>query len=217
MKGKIMSERPPLEKGINPDEFLQYYYLKEELTEFCRELGLQTSGGKIEITERIAHYLRTGEKLCIKSNRSLASDYSRQSYIGGHSFITLDTVIEGNFKCSEQHRAFFKSVIGKGFTFNVAFQKWLKENTGKTYRDAVEAYKEIKENQKNNRTVIDRQFEYNTYIRDFYDDPVNKGVPLHVAIACWKYKKSIPGANNYEREDLKSMESHQSANKRSER
>lgn len=206
MKGKIMSERPRLEKGIDPDEFLQYYYLKEELAQFCRELGLQTSGGKIEITERIAHYLRTGEKRCIKSNRSSTSYSLAQSYIGGHLFITLDSLIESNFKCSEQHRTFFKSIIGDGFKFNVAFQKWLKENTGKTYRDAVEAYKEIKENQKSNRTVIDRQFEYNTYIRDFYDDPVNKGIPLHAAIACWKYKKSIPGANNYEREDLKNME-----------
>ena len=51
------------------------------------------------------------------------------------------------------------------------------------------------------RTTIDRQFEYNTYIRYFFDD--NKGRPLSEAIACWKYKRSLPGHNKYEKEDLK--------------
>ena len=51
------------------------------------------------------------------------------------------------------------------------------------------------------RTTIDRQFEYNTYIRYFCDD--NKGRPLSEAIACWKYKRSLPGHNRYEKEDLK--------------
>lgn len=51
--------------------------------------------------------------------------------------------------------------------FNVAFQKWLKSNAGKTYKDAVDAYYAIFEEKKNGKTKIDKQFEYNTYIRDF--------------------------------------------------
>lgn len=60
------------------------------------------------------------------------------------------------------------------------FQKWLKENAGKTYRDAIDAYYQILENKKKGRTKIDRQFEYNTYIRDFFED--NKGKTLEDAI-----------------------------------
>ena len=37
--------------------------------------------------------------------------------------------------------------------------------------------------------MIDRQFEYNTYIRDFFED--NKGMSLDQAITCWKFKKSL--------------------------
>lgn len=191
-----MNNRPLLEEELDAEEFLKYYYLKKELTDFCRKVGLQTSGGKIEITERIAHYLKTGERL-----RSTTKRIS-SSYVSGQTYITLESIIESNFKCSEQHRAFFKSEIGKGFTFNVEFQNWLKSNAGKTYKDAIEAYKEIKEQKKTNRTKIDKQFEYNTYIRDFFDDPANKGKPLKDAIACWKYKKSLPGSNKYEPEDL---------------
>lgn len=53
------------------------------------------------------------------------------------------------------------------------FQRWLKGNAGKTYKDAIAAYFQILEEKKNGKTKIDKQFEYNTYIRDFFDD--NKG------------------------------------------
>ena len=114
--------------------------------------------------------------------------------------ITDDTIIEENLACSETHRAFFIQRIGKGFSFNVPFQKWLKANAGKTYREAVEAYCRILEEKKNGKTAIAAQFEYNTYIRDFFAS--NHGRSLEDAIVCWKYKKSLPGHNRYEKSDL---------------
>lgn len=173
----LMAGRPKLEKGLDSKVFREYYYLKAELVEFCKKQGLQTTGGKIEITDRIVHYLKTGERLVSKKTYS-----SSTSYKGSIGIITLDSIIEPNFKCTEKHRAFFKEEIGAGFKFNVAFQKWLKENTGKTYQDSVDAYYEIQKMKQTKRTTIDRQFEYNTYIRDFFDD--NKGRPLSEAIAC---------------------------------
>jgi hypothetical protein len=47
---------------LNSKTFREYYYLKEELITFCRNEGLSTSGGKIELIDRIAHFLDTGEK-----------------------------------------------------------------------------------------------------------------------------------------------------------
>ena len=52
----------------------------------------------------------------------------------------------------------------------MAFQKWLKANAGKTYGEAIDAYYEIKRAAKQEQTVIGKQFEYNTYIRDFFAD-----------------------------------------------
>lgn len=51
--------------------------------------------------------------------------------------------------------------------------------------------------------MIEKQFEYNTYIRDFFEN--NKGKTLDEAIACWKYKKSKSGHNRYERTDLDAL------------
>ena len=118
--------------------------------------------------------------------------------------ITEDSRIEADFVCSERHRLFFKEHIGKSFSFHVGFQKWLKSNTGKTYKEAIDAYYQILEEKKTGAAKIDGQFEYNTYIRDFFAD--NKGSSLEQAIRCWKYKKQLPGHNRYEREDLVALE-----------
>lgn len=186
-----MSERPNLSIKLDSKTFKEYYYLKEELIDFCKKNNLQTTGGKIELTERIAKFLDTGERIVENHN-------TRRTKIVDE--ITLDTIIEDNFVCSEKHRAFYRKQIGKTFSFNVLFQKWLKSNSGKTYKDSIEVYYKILEDKKHNKTTIDKQFEYNTYIRDFFND--NKDKSLEQAIKCWKYKKSLKGHNKYEKTDL---------------
>lgn len=197
-----MSERPRLEKGLDGETFRSFYYLKEELTDFCRENGLPVSGGKMELTDRIAHFLDTGEiaKVQTGSRAQGGKEQTGSRRKVDVQEITEETLIEDHFVCSEKHRAFFQSRIGKGFSFNVAFQKWLKSNTGKTYAQAIEAYDRILEEKKRTKTTIEPQFEYNTYIRDFFAD--NPGTSLEQAIWCWKYKKSQQGHNRYEKSDL---------------
>ena len=189
-----MEKRPDLEKGLDSNTFKSYYYLKEELVEFCKKNNLQATGGKLELTERISKFLDTGE-------RSTKSHNSRRKLMQAE--ITLDSIIEENFVCSEKHREFYKNQIGKNFAFNVLFQKWLKNNSGKTYKESIDAYYQILKDKKKNKTTIDKQFEYKTYIRDFFED--NKDKSLEHAIKCWKYKKSLKGHNKYEREDLKAL------------
>lgn len=42
-----MTERPALNKDLDSRTFRDFYYLKEELLDFCRENDLPVSGGKI--------------------------------------------------------------------------------------------------------------------------------------------------------------------------
>ena len=65
----------------------------------------------------------------------------------------------------------------------------MKSNAEKTYQDSIIVYHKILENKKKNKTTIDKQFEYNTYIRDFFNK--NKDKSLKQAIKGWKYKKSL--------------------------
>ena len=186
-----MRERPELSRELNGTALRGYYYLKQELADFCKENGLPTSGSKAELTDRIADFLDTGKV------RKSAAKRKPTAMIGT---LTEDTVIEPNIVCSEKHRAFFREKIGKGFSFCVPFQRWLKANAGKTYGDAIRAYERIIKEKKQTKTEIGRQFEYNTYIRDFFAD--NPGKSLRDAILCWNYKKSFPGTHQYERSDL---------------
>ena len=191
IKNSVENKRPELDSRLDGKTFLNYYWLKEELSAFCMENGLPASGSKAELTARIAAFLDGSEAVVTGGMRK------KKGAVGE---IVPDSVIERDIVCSEKHRAFFRKHIGNSFTFNVTFQKWLRSNAGKTYGDAIEAYREIMRSKKQTETKIDSQFEYNAYIRDFFAD--NKGKTLKDAIKCWKYKKSIGGHNRYERGDL---------------
>lgn len=189
----MIDERPDLDLRLSAEIFRQYYYLKEELVDFCRRNNLQATGSKSELSERIAVFLESGK-------RTRAEHKTRKTQSAGE--IKPNNIIEENFVCSEKHRAFFKEQVGKSFSFNVAFQKWLKSNAGKTYADAITAYHQILQEKKSakGKGEIERQFEYNTYIRDFF--AANKDKTLEQAIKCWKFKKSQKGHNKYEDSDL---------------
>lgn len=193
-RGNRMTDRPDLSRDMDSKTFRDFYYLKQELVDFCRKNGLPVSGGKIEIADRIAYFLDTGGIRAASTAKKKAA---------APSDIHEDTRIEPDFVCTEKHRAFFKSQIGKSFSFNVVFQKWLKNNAGRTYKEAVAAYYQILADKKKGESKIEKQFEYNTYIRDFF--VYNPDRSLEDAIKCWKYKKSLQGHNRYEPSDLMAM------------
>jgi hypothetical protein len=178
--------------------FRAAYHLKSELVDFCRREGLPTSGSKSELTERIAVWLETG-------NVTKPTPARRKAKQAQGDF-SAETLIEPDFVCTERHRAFFKEAIGGGFKFNVPFQQWLKQNAGKTYGEAIEAYKEIVRDKKSAPATIGSQFEYNAYIRAFFAD--NPGRTHRDAIACWKRKKAQPGSHSYSRGDLAAITNH---------
>lgn len=109
-----MTERPLLNKKLDSKTFRDFYYLKEKPADFCRKNNLPARDGKLELTDRIAHFLDTGEitpSSAVKKRRPAVSD------------INEDTAIETDFIRSERHRVFFKEQIGSHSSFNAALQK----------------------------------------------------------------------------------------------
>ena len=187
--------RPILNFEINPEEFLTYYWLKEELCTFCKTNTLSGSGSKDELTQRVYTYLKTGtiiepsKKVLIKSTAK-------------NTPLSLESLIPQGYKNDEKHRSFFKSQIGVHFKFNVQFMDWMKENSGKTYKDAILEWNRIATEKKQGKKIeISSQFQYNQYTRDFFK--ANPDAKREDAIKCWNYKKSLPGHNTYEKEDLR--------------
>ena len=101
-----MDARPELNDKLDADTFRSYYYLKQELADFCKENGLPASGSKAELTDRIAYFLDTGNVLKPSAERKTAVNIGT---------LTENTVIGPNIVCSEKHRAFFCEKIGKSF------------------------------------------------------------------------------------------------------
>jgi len=183
--------RPKLTKDISVDSFNDFYWLKEELQSFCRKNGISASGSKIEISNRIETFLKTGE---IKNpvRKSKAKKIEQQVDL------SLDTVITENHRCSQNVRAFFKTVLPK-FHFSTYIQNYFKNNVGKTYRDVVDAWNKEEERKKapSYKKNIAPQFEYNQFIRDFFSDPKNQGKSREEAIEAWNTIKKLPGNNKY--------------------
>ena len=200
MNTENTTTRPQLTKDLKSEDFKEYYFLKEELKEFCRNEGLKLSGSKSQLEERIIYYLDTGKSLDNSRSIENKNNYSKSNSNKATTSeeITLDSILGENFKCSEDKREFFEKEIGKGFKFKVKFQKWLKVNPDKTYQDAINAYYELQNSKE--KTEIGKQFQYNQYVRDFFKD--NNDKTLNDAIKCWNYKKSLKGHNKYEKSDL---------------
>lgn len=150
--------RPNLTKDINVELFKDFYWLKEELQSFCKQHGLSASGSKLEISSRIEAYLRTGEIL------KPARTPSRKSE--PQTALSHNTIITENHRCSQHVRAFFQSVI-PNFHFSTYIQNYFKENVGKTYADAIEAWykeEERKKDPKYKKTIAPHSNTINLYV-----------------------------------------------------
>lgn len=205
--------RPALTNQISLTDFKDFYWLKEELLQFCRENNLSTSGGKLEVAARIETFLSEGKipvqnlvTSATATKRNIRQRASQKVTVPSSNQapnnLSLQTLIGPNFKCTQVHRKFFQTVIGPKFHFSTAFQNFLKANPDKTFQDAVDYWQaeQPKKQDKNYQTNIGRQFEFNQFIRDYFSDTANKGKTHKDAVEAWKLKRAQPGDNKYEQQ-----------------
>lgn len=175
--------RPPLTPSIAVNDFQDYYWLKEELVTFCRQVGISTAGGKQAISERIVAFLNHApvpEPVPAgRGKKSKAAEIPQS--------LTPETVIGPGWRCNEALRAFFTSQIGPQFHFNGAMRDFIYNGQGKTLAEAVAAWHESQAADRA-ETEIAPQFEYNRHMREFF-----KAYPdqdRSAAIAAWNAKKA---------------------------
>ncbi len=127
------------------DEFVGQYWLKNDLIDICVEYGLPKNGSKEELTLNICNYLEKKQIVYFKKDISKRNaDYE----------ISLINTIDSNYKNDENHREFFKSVIGISFKYNVQFMNWMNDNKGlKTYNEAVLQWRKIDLEIKNGKKI----------------------------------------------------------------
>ena len=129
-------KKPKLDINMNIQDLSEFYWMKAELQEFCRRLGLSTSGGKIEIRQRIEHFLRTGKRENI-SARPKGNSSASPSPKGPFN---MNTRVRGNFRCTREIRNFFEAEVDRKFHFSVALQKFIKFNPGITFQQITDEW-----------------------------------------------------------------------------
>mgnify|MGYP001049374746 CR=1 FL=1 len=194
-KNEVVANRPKLDSNISLDDYLNYYWLKKDLVKFCKNIGINSNGWKLEIHERIVDYLSNH----VIQKREETKPKQKSTEI--HE-LSLDMVVTKSFKRNPQTTAFFKSIDSR-FHYSVRLNQYIRDNIGKiTYQDIIdEWHKEYELKKKGIKTTPALpQCEYNQFVKDYLED--NKDRTFKDAVAAWNFKKGMRGDNIYHREEL---------------
>jgi hypothetical protein len=185
--------RPHLQADISVYDFKNNYWLKSELRDFCKQIGLHASGSKINIEQRIESYLK-GEE-----NQSSPPKRKNNNVPQPNQPLSLTTIITQDHRCSSAVRQFFLTHTNDKFHFSLFMRNYFKQNIGKTYQDALSAWFEEDARSKLSTefSSIAPQFKFNQFIRDYYLDSRNKGKSRRQAIDAWNEIKRFPGDHKY--------------------
>jgi hypothetical protein len=151
--------RPSLLTVTKVATFRQYYWEKKALLAFCRQHGLPTSGGKLELEERITDYLTSGTVVAALPRVRV------QQYDADGGLTSATPVVY--YKNCAKTRAFFVSHLGDGFRFNHylrAFAKH-KQDGRLTYGDLLAGYRA---SLRQKQPAIAPQFAFNQFQRDYH-------------------------------------------------
>lgn len=168
------------------------YWLKEELIQLARKMGLPTHGYKPELSARIERRLRgLSDRTATKPPRSGGVRDSDKP-------LTLKTPVV-NFNSDAKTRAFFKAQIGPRFHFTYHVNQYRLNNKGLTYGDLVKEWQAEKQRRdsSNYKAPIASHGKYNCFIRDYFADKKNKGKTLKDAAAAWNKIRKSSGTLRY--------------------
>ena len=174
--------RPSFSEIKTYQEFAKYYWYRDELIQICRELGLPSSGMKLELNRNIQAYFNgeiVEEKLKVKTSKPVVTN------------ISLSTkLLECGFTFGPKFREFFAEQTGiKNFKYNadmVATVKKVKEDNDTTFTlgDLLEIYY----GRKTYATYDKSALQWNKFVHDFCADPRTANIPdkLKTAALLWR-------------------------------
>ena len=174
-------QRPPLSRELTGTEFLRWYWLKDELAEFARSLGIRTTGGKELLTRRIAATL----------DGTSFTEPAPKRQTGGPQLngpLTASTVIPRGQRCSQVVRAWFVEQVGDSFGFDAEMRAFFASTDGtQTLHDALVHYRATRDQ---GRRAIDSQFEYNRFNRAWHE--AHPDGARHELIEAWREYRRRP-------------------------
>ncbi len=199
LRRNIMT-RPDFDDIKSYEEFLKYYWYREELIKICRARGLKADGSKIELNKVIEAYF-SGEKILpekkipVKRKKSVVTELTRDTGL-----------IECAFTFGPRFRDFFRKETGEeNFRFNVdmvATAKAVKEKGDESFTlgDLLDIYY----GKQTYATYDKSALQWNKFVHDFCEDEATKVYPerLKAAAALWKIVRESDREKKYSHELL---------------
>lgn len=173
-----MSQRPVLAFGLDPEVFLDNYWLRSELAQFCRDTGLSSTGSKADLTNRIAAMLGRKEI-------PLSAHKPRNGKMPDR--LTLDSVIGAGWRCSAAMRAVIAEHLGQQIRFDALLRDLIHRGEGRTVREIAAEWQGA---EKNAPQEIAPQFEYNRFVRAYRQ--ANAGAAHREVVAAWHEYRALP-------------------------
>lgn len=135
------------------------YWMKNELVEICRKMGLSTKGDKFELMDRIINKIRGKREI----KREILVPSRRPNKI------SLKTKLSEGVKYDEITRNFFIKHIGKHFHFGYFLNNYMKSNPNKTYGDAIIYYQYIEKNKDKFKKKYEdtNKFQWNNFMKQY--------------------------------------------------
>lgn len=196
--------RPDFDSIKSFQEFLKYYWYREELIRICKAHGLAAPSGKIELYKVIEAYF-SGEKI-LPEKKPIKRKPSKVTEL------TLQTgLIECGFTFGPRFREFFERQTGETrFKFNVdmvATAKAVKENGDESFTlgDLLDIYY----GKKTYVTYDKSALQWNKFVKDFCADPATEVYPdrLKTAAKLWKIVRESDQEKVYSHDLLVKYES----------
>ena len=193
------NNRPDFDDIKNYEEFSKYYWYRDELIKICRDLGLKSPSGKIELNKIIEAYF-AGERILPEKKHGKR----KKSVV---TELTLDTgLIACGFTFGNRFRDFFSKQTGEEhFKFNVdmvATVKAVKENGDESFTlgDLLDLYYGKKTYAMYDKSAL----QWNRFVKDFCADDATKvyGERLKVAAKLWSIVRDSDMEKIYSRELL---------------
>ena len=179
--------RPQFNEIKSFSEFSKFYWYRDELKAICKQLGLDSSGMKVELNHNIEEYFK-GNLILPKPHEAIRARISSSS---DDIPLTLETtLLSCNFRFTQRFRDFFSEQTGiKSFKFNtdmVATAKKVREtkDTSFTLGDMLDIFYGRKTYAHYDKTCL----QWNKFVQDFCADPAANQFPnkLKVAAILWR-------------------------------
>ncbi|MFT4087708.1 MAG: DUF6434 domain-containing protein [Gordonia sp. (in: high G+C Gram-positive bacteria)] len=174
-------QRPALQPEMTAAEFERWYWLKDELAEFARTLGIRATGGKELLAQRISAHL---------DGRAFTEPAPGRRAKGARLSgpLTAGTMIPAGQNCSQTVRAWFVEQVGPSFRFDAPMREFFAASDGSTtMQDALDHWRATRDDAPKQ---IDAQFEYNRFTRAWHaEHPGGDAAELR---AAWTAYRELP-------------------------